>query len=279
MNMAFNVFKNRELLFKRLNVDGSPLTNPTADDVYLLDYPQSLRFARVFEDAVVTKNEGPEGTICQVTRSAKLVGATAGIQLAKLPAKLAYFFEGGTYDDATDTHTPPMYADAAPNPFSVEAFIPHYTDGKHDVADISGYIKLRLPKCTGTFEELTVDNANFGNPNVTITSEEYVDGAVPANSEPCYAFSKETVLPSDDDYAVTFAITDSVGDVEGAVVSVTVAGTPVTDTTDADGAAELQLPIGTHTYTITKDTYTEKTGEVTVTLLGGTVAAVIVLAG
>lgn len=274
--MAYNLFKSRELLFKRLNVDGSPLANPTEDDVLLLDYPQSLRFARVFEDAVVVKNEGPTGTICQVTKAAKLVGATAGLQIAKLPAKLAYFLEGGTYDNATDVHTPPMYDDAAPNPFSVEAFIPHYTDGKHDIADIEGYLKLRLPKCTGTFDEMTVDNANFGNPNVTITSEEYVDVAVPANSEPCYAFTKETVLPSADDYAVTFAVEDSVGAVDGAVVSVTVAGTPVTDTTDAQGAAELQLPLGTHTYTITKSGYTTGTGSVTVTLLGAAVEVTLV---
>ena len=274
--MAYNVFKGYELLLERLNVDGSPLSSPTIDDVLLIDYPQSIRLARIFEDAVVTKNQGPTGTISQVTQSAKLVGATLGAQLAKLSPKLAYFFEGGAYDNSTNKHTPPLYSEAAPPPFSVKAFVARYDDGKHDIADLEGYLKITCPKCTGTFQEISADLANFGNPNVTINSEEYVDSVTPGNSKPCYDIDEAALLPSEDDYDVPFKIADASGNVEGAVVSVTVPGAAVTDTSAADGTCELALPLGTHTYTVTKASYTTKTGEVTVDLVNGLVTVLIV---
>lgn len=277
--MAYNVFKGYELLFERLNVDGSPLTSPTIDDVLLIDYPQAVRLARVFEDAVVTKNEGPTGTICQVTKAAKLIGANLGLQLAKLSPKLAYYFEGGTYDNATNKHTPPLYSAAAPPPFSVKAFVGRYDDGKHDIADLAGYLKITCPKCTGTFQEIAADLASIANPSVNIVSEEYIDSVTPGNSKPCYDIDEVALLPSEDDYDVPFKITDASGNVEGAVVSVTVDGTPVTDTSAADGTCELALPLGTHTYSVTKSGYTTKTGEVVVDLVNGLVTVLIVTAG
>lgn len=272
---SFNVFKGREIVFERLNIDGSPLVSPTANDKLLINYTQQVRFARVYEEAATHKNEGPTGTICEVNKNRKLIGATAGLQIAKIVPWLAWLFEGGTFDELTGKHTPPFYDDAAPPPFRATIYMAKYKDGKHDIADVDGFLKLTLPKCTGAYQEWTADNANFANPNVTIDSKEYVDEVTPENSVSCYDFDVATLLPSQDDYAVPFLVKDGEAGVEGAEVSVIVAGVPVSAQTDTEGVAELALPIGVHSYTVKKAAFADKTGTVTVGLINDVVDVTI----
>lgn len=268
--MADNILKVREIVFNRLNADGSPITIKTADDAMLIDYGQSVGISYLYKDGTEIENVGPLGTICKVKMPDEFTGCQADMQVAKRSNLLSYMIQGGTYDSATDVHVPPFSTDDAPNPVSVDFYCEIYDDGDHFHGEQTGYFKFSMPKATGRFSSESFGNDAFSNPSLTLTGKEYIDGTQPANSKPCYYITDSATLPSEGSYSAPFHITGTLGvDLVGAVVSVTVNGAPVTDTSDAEGLAELTLPYGVHSYTVTMDAYTTKTGTITVGLVNG----------
>lgn len=266
--MPDNVLKVREIKFTKLQASGAPLVTPTAADVLLLDYGQSVNFSFLTEDGKEMANEGPLGTICKVKTPDKLIGCQADMQVAKRSNKLTYFIQGGSYVEATDVHTPPFSTSDAPDPVAVEFYGEMYDDGEHFHGEQTGYVKWSLPKAKGKLSGESFTNDSFDNPSLTLTGKEYIDTATPGNSKPCYLITEVATLPSDGSYTQPFLCVDNLdAPVTGVLVSVTVDGTPVTGTTAADGTCELTLPYGVHTYTASKESMVSVTASVTVGLI------------
>lgn len=265
--MNYNLFQAREIVLERLNMDGSPLAAPTDADILFIDTPQTISFGTDKTDSEEIVNEGPEGPVCTVDKPGKLKSSRMGLQMAHVIPKLRYFCEGGKFDVATGKHTAPFSGDAAPPPFRVTAYVENYADGEHLHGDLAGFMKILMPKCTGTVEDMSGDGSSFVNPNVNFVGKEYKDKVAPENSVPCYDMTDAEKLPSDMEYDATISITDDVGALAGATVTIE-GETPVT--TDAQGEATFKLAPGVYPFTASKSSYTSGNGTLTVTLLGGT---------
>lgn len=266
--MPDNVLTVREIKLTRLQANGAPITTPTAKDVMLIDYGQTIGITYLTEDGKKITNEGPLGKICEVVDPDKLIGCQADMQLAKVSSKFRWFVQGGSYVEATDKHTAPYSTDTAPVPVAIEFYAEKYEDGEHFHGEQTGYLKFMLPKAKGKLGNENYDKGSFTNPSCTWTGKEYIDSVTPGNSKPCYDTDTAATLPSEGSYAVPFkAVDNAEAPVTGVLVSVTVDGTPVTGTTGADGTVELTLPYGVHTYTATKEAMVTATASIAVGLI------------
>lgn len=274
--MAYNLIKVAEIVLRKLQTTGAPIVAPTANDVVLIQYGQDISIEEQFIDGDRIEARGPEGIICALEDDDEFIGVVATGNLAKWPQKLKYLAMGGSYVAATDLWTPPMRGKISVAPLQVELYAERYSDGENTGTDLVGYEKIIFPKSKIKLGPLEISNSDFSGGALTVEGKDYV-AADPANSKPCYYFdTMASALPSAASYAQPFNIVDSGGALTGVLVSVTVAGSAVTDTTDASGDAELSLPVGVHSVTISKTGYTSQTFNVTVGLVNDEVSKTLV---
>lgn len=274
--MADNLVKVAEIVLRKLQATGAPLAAPTADDVMVISYGQDISIEEQFNEGERIESKGPDGVICALEDDDEFTGVVATGNIAKWPQKLKHLAMGGSYVKATDLWTPPMRGKINVAPLQVELYAEKYSDGENTESDLVGYEKIVFPKAKIKLGALEISNSNFSGGSLTIEGKDYV-AADPANSKPCYYFdTMASSLPSAGSYAVPFNIVDGSGALVGVLVSVTVNGSAVTDTTDASGDAELSLPVGVHSVTISKTEYTSQTFSIVVGLVNDEISKTMV---
>jgi len=174
----------KQINIKNLLATGAE--DPSATE-YVVDNPQDVSIAAVYEDGARVVLRGGDEIIAIVEEDDKLVGFDLSFKVAQLMPEVDEVICGGVATPGSGKWESPVDDSEEAYPFYLYLWIQNYTESGSK-STVDGYIKFTFPMCIGRRGSQDHSQQNFGSPSYTVEARR--NESNPSDIEPAMTYEK-----------------------------------------------------------------------------------------